>query len=236
VAEIRNLEVDFDRPHGGQPVARVCVAIACSYTRDVGAPTISNDCTSYAAFEREVARLKDELDAALEEVAAHFEARAPAKPARAAAPEAAPATRPALGRELRVRDAMTREVKTLRPTDKLALAEELMKVGRFRHVVVLGDADEVAGVVSHRDIVFSALSWTLGQGGYAREKALRTLPVKDVMQREVVTVDPEAPLSQAARTLQERKIGCLPVVEGERLVGILTEGDFLALLAAGGSA
>jgi CBS domain-containing protein len=55
--------------------------------------------------------------------------------------------------------------------------------------------------------------------------------VKDVMASRVVSVDPDAPLAEAAAPLREHKIGCLPVVAGDALVGVLTEGDFLALLA-----
>jgi CBS domain-containing protein len=53
------------------------------------------------------------------------------------------------------------------------------------------------------------------------------------MATEVVTVRPDASLVYAARVLTERKIGCLPVVDDGRLVGILTEGDFVALIARG---
>jgi len=51
------------------------------------------------------------------------------------------------------------------------------------------------------------------------------------MSSDVVTTTPDTPLAEAARILTERKIGCLPVVEGGRLVGIVTETDFVALVA-----
>jgi CBS domain-containing protein len=59
-------------------------------------------------------------------------------------------------------------------------------------------------------------------------------PVKDVMATHVVTVDPALALAEAAALLREHQVGCLPVVAGDELVGILTEGDFLALLARRG--
>ena len=55
------------------------------------------------------------------------------------------------------------------------------------------------------------------------------MKVKDVMTTEPITTTPETPLTEAARVLTEQKIGCLPVVENGRLVGILTESDFVAL-------
>jgi len=55
--------------------------------------------------------------------------------------------------------------------------------------------------------------------------------VKEVMSSEVITTTPDAPLVEAARVLMDRKIGCLPVVEDGRLVGIVTEADFVAMVA-----
>jgi acetoin utilization protein AcuB len=75
------------------------------------------------------------------------------------------------------------------------------------------------------------LAWSLGYGLKAHEQLLATSSVKDVMAGHVVTVDSDAPLAEAATLLREHKIGCLPVVAGDALVGIRTEGDGLALLA-----
>jgi CBS domain-containing protein len=126
---------------------------------------------------------------------------------------------------------MTRDVRTLKPNDKILIAEELMKVGRFRHIVVVDEAGgEVVGVLSHSDICFNALAWSLGEGRTAHDRLLGTLPVKQVMQNSVLTVRPDAPLSEAARTMAENQISCLPVIDSGRLVGILTAGDFLAMV------
>ncbi|MGA8566779.1 MAG: CBS domain-containing protein [Candidatus Binataceae bacterium] len=65
---------------------------------------------------------------------------------------------------------------------------------------------------------------------HAQRKVLDTLSVKEVMTSDVITTSPDTPL-EAARVLAERKLGCLPVVEDGRLVGILTEGDFVAMVA-----
>jgi CBS domain-containing protein len=87
--------------------------------------------------------------------------------------------------------------------------------------------------VSQRDLFRNALAQALGYGKHAQRKILDTLSVKDVMATDVVTTGPETSLVEAARLLTERKIGCLPVVENGRLVGILTEGDFVAVVARG---
>ncbi|MGI9303913.1 MAG: CBS domain-containing protein [Gammaproteobacteria bacterium] len=238
MAEDVNLHLDIDEiglRGSGRKVARVAVVRAHGYTRDGAAPTITSDCANYRALELEVGRLKGELDGALAGALEHFEStrreetEAMAQRRRSAAGTSG--DKPHLEAELTVRDVMTRDVKTLNRNDELSMAEELMKLGRFRHVVALDEEGKVAGVVSHRDIFFSALAWSTGQGKFAHDNALKTLPVKQVMQTDPQLISPETKLAEAAALMMDQKIGCLPVVDGEELVGIITEGDFLALLA-----
>ena len=246
-----NLALDFvptrdSGPEGHRDaVARVYLDLACGYLKSGGQPTITADCTSFEDFEREVGRLKHECDAILSESAARFDVSgqrsepAASERMRTSAPEpvtpAAGKTPLRLEQDLRVADRMTRDVQTLGPNNKLAVADELMRTSNFRHVVVVDDeGDEIVGVVSQRDIFYGALAWSLGQGAAAHQKTLDVLPVKNVMRSEVTTVSSDTPLGDAARTLLEGRIGCLPVVDGNRLVGILTEGDFLAMLTETG--
>ena len=134
--------------------------------------------------------------------------------------------------KLKVRDVMTADPTTLKRNDKLALADDIMRLGRVRHLLVLDDdGQKLVGIVTQRDLFRDALAQALGYGKPAQRKILDSLAVKDVMATEVVTIRPDASLVYAARVLTERKIGCLPVVENGRLVGILTEGDFVALIA-----
>jgi CBS domain-containing protein len=137
--------------------------------------------------------------------------------------------------DLKVRDIMTADVTTLKRNDKLTLADDIMLLGRIRHLpVVDDDGQTLAGIVSQRDLFRDALAHALGYGRHAQRKILDSILVKEVMTTEVVTTKPETPLVEAATILTERKIGCLPVVEEGRLVGILTEGDFVAMIAHGG--
>src|SRR5208282_2646155 len=135
-------------------------------------------------------------------------------------------------KKLNVRDVMTADPTTLKRNDKLTLADDIMRLGRVRHLPVLDDDGEaLVGIVTQRDLFRDALAQALGYGRHAQRKILDTLSVKDVMATDVVTTGPDTSLIEAARILTERKIGCLPVVENGRLVGILTEGDFVALVA-----
>jgi len=133
---------------------------------------------------------------------------------------------------LRVKDRMAKEVATLRANDKLSIADDVMSLGRIRHLPVLDDDDDaIVGIVSQRDLFRGALARALGYGEFARQKLLGTLLVKDVMSQPVATIDEESPLRDAARRMMERKIGCLVVTRGGRLAGILTESDFVRAAA-----
>jgi len=135
-------------------------------------------------------------------------------------------------KELKVRDVMTTDPTTLKRNDKLTLADDIMRLGRVRHLPVVDDDGELlVGIVSQRDLFRDALAQALGYGRHAQRKILDSLAVKDVMATDLVTTSPETSLVEAAQLLTKRKIGCLPVVESGRLIGILTEGDFVALIA-----
>jgi CBS-domain-containing membrane protein len=89
------------------------------------------------------------------------------------------------------------------------------------------DESRVGGVVSPRDLFKSALAAALGYGETAQKKLLKTLRVKEVMSEPAIIISPEATIQEAVRLMLEKKIGCLPVVQGHTLVGIVTETDFL---------
>lgn len=125
-----------------------------------------------------------------------------------------------------VKEIMTKEVSTLGRNDTLDLADDIMTLARIRHLPVL-DEGRVVGVVSQRDLFRSALAAALGYGENAQKRLLRTLRVKEVMQEPAITISPEASVKDATRLMLESKIGCLPVVEGHTVVGIVTETDIL---------
>jgi len=128
---------------------------------------------------------------------------------------------------------MSREVHTVKRNDELAIADELMKQKRVRHLPVLDEDGEVCAVVSQRDLFRGALLRALGYGSRAEELMLKQVAVKEAMSAEIQTTAPDTPVADAARVMIERKIGCLPVIENGRLVGIVTETDFVRLVAEG---
>ena len=131
---------------------------------------------------------------------------------------------------MKVRDLMSADVAPVFRNDQLLIADDVMRLGRIRHTPVLDEGTgEVVGILSQRDLFRGALARALGYGEHAQQKVLGMLLVKDVMTNDPATIAPDAPLADAARLMLERKIGCLPVVEGGKLVGILTESDFVRL-------
>ena len=129
-----------------------------------------------------------------------------------------------------VREIMTTEVTTLGRNDSLQLAKDIMTLGRVRHFPVLDDG-KVVGVVSQRDLYKASLGSVMKYGEKAQRAFLEGIPVKEVMNDPPVTIAPHASVQDAARLMMEHKIGCLPVLEGTQLVGIVTETDMLKLVA-----
>lgn len=125
-----------------------------------------------------------------------------------------------------VRELMSDKVTTVARKDTVEIADGVMTLGRIRHLPVV-DGAEVVGVLSQRDLFRSALSAALASGIQRPQEIMRMLEVGDVMTTPPVTIEPEAPVQEAARAMEEKRIGCLPVVEQGRLIGILTDTDIL---------
>ena len=236
MTETTNLQIDIDEAGlrgSGNSIARIAVVEAHSFTRSGAAPTITADCTDFHSLELEVDRLKKELDTASATAKSHYQAVRQEQGAAIAERRrtvVGRSVKPCLEAELSVGDVMTTDVKTVGRNDRLSLADELMRLGHFRHVVVLGEQREVVGVISQRDIFYGALAWSTGQGKFAHDNVLASVATKEIMHDDPQLVSPEVPLSEAAALMLDQKIGCLPVVNGEELVGILTEGHFLSLI------
>jgi len=117
-----------------------------------------------------------------------------------------------MSQQRRVRDLMTSEVLTLGPNEQLAVADDVMRLGRIRHILVCDEGGTLIGVVSQRDLFHGGLLRALGYGTHARQRALDGLLIKEAMHTDVVTTHPDTPLAEAAKVMYEKKVGCLPVV------------------------
>jgi acetoin utilization protein AcuB len=122
---------------------------------------------------------------------------------------------------MRLEQIMTASVHSIEPDVDIALAKERMKRLGIRHLVVMR-GPEIIGIISDRDVRRGRLTmsddpWTVG----------------DVMTPQVVVGSPEMTVRRAATLMRGRVVGCLPVVDGKRLVGIVTTADLLDLIARG---
>jgi CBS domain-containing membrane protein len=132
-------------------------------------------------------------------------------------------------RRFTVADLMSTDVVTLEQDEDLDVADKVMSLARIRHLPVV-DRDRVVGLVTHRDLLAAQFS-TLADVTTADEEELRQSVVAgEIMRSNVRTVPPTMPVLEAARIMQRHKYGCLPVVEDGKIVGILTEADFLELV------
>jgi len=127
---------------------------------------------------------------------------------------------------MKVRDIMVKEVATLDVNDELSLANDIMRLGRIRHLPVV-DGARLVGIISERDLFRSSLAQALGYETKTTRELMKSLRIKDVMVTKVITVSPETDLKTAVQMMVDHKIGCLPVVEGDRLIGLVTETDIL---------
>ncbi|NMA15046.1 MAG: CBS domain-containing protein [Clostridia bacterium] len=121
-----------------------------------------------------------------------------------------------------VKNIMNTKVMTVSPDNSIAQAIYLMRNHNIRHLPVTSEG-HLVGVVSDRDLRSVSPSVLAGDD----PELLINAKVKDIMQEKVITVHPLDFLEEAARLIYEYKIGCLPVVSSERLVGIITETDVL---------
>ena len=116
---------------------------------------------------------------------------------------------------------MTTDLFTVNEDEVIDLVASLMDWKHIRHVPVEDNRHGLVGLVTHR-----ALLRVL-----AREYGCsqRPIPVKEIMHTRLVTVAPDTPTLEAVRLMKTHRVACLPVVENGRLVGILSERDFMKI-------
>ena len=112
------------------------------------------------------------------------------------------------------------------PTSPLREVIQRMEADHIRHVAV-ADAGRLLGLISHRDVLRSQEGSLSGALSSEQAHMNRWIEARWVMTKEVHTVFPDTPALEAALTLRSHGYGCVPVVEDGRLVGMLTDSDFV---------
>ena len=125
---------------------------------------------------------------------------------------------------------MKTNVVTIPADDNLWIVKEIMEFGDTRHlpVVRLG---ELVGVVSQRDLLRASLSNVMGLPADEQKIFLEGVKISEVMSAPPISIHQDASIQEAARMMARKKIGCLPVLESGKLIGIVTETDVLEYFA-----
>lgn len=125
---------------------------------------------------------------------------------------------------------METKLVTISANERLSTVDDIMTLGRVRHIPVV-QAGRLVGVVSQRDLLRASLS-ALSQHRDAERRAfLSVVEIARVMSTPAIVIAPDATIEQAAAVMANKRIGCLPVLEDDELVGMVTETDILRWLA-----
>jgi CBS domain-containing protein len=129
--------------------------------------------------------------------------------------------------QLLVRDLMTQPARTVGPTSPLREVIQLMEANHIRHVAVVDDSQRLLGLISQRDVLRSQEGSLSGALSTEQSHMNRWIEARWVMTKDVRTVHPETPALEAALILRSHTIGCVPVIDDARLIGMLTDSDFV---------
>lgn len=130
---------------------------------------------------------------------------------------------------MHVSDWMTKKVITVGPDDFVSDAVSLIKENGINHIPV-AKGGKLKGIISDRDIKEYVPSKATSLDVYELHYLLQSTKVKTIMHKSVTTTTPETPVEEAALMLLEGNIGCMPVMEGKALVGIISDQDIFRAL------
>ena len=135
-----------------------------------------------------------------------------------------------------VRERMSGHPFTITPDASLHNALSAMREHKVRRLPVLDEKGKLVGIVLEKDLLYASPSPATSLSVWELNYLVSKITVEELMSRDVVTVDDDCPIEEAARIMVDSNIGGLPVMRGDRLVGMITESDlfkvFLELLGA----
>ena len=129
-----------------------------------------------------------------------------------------------------VKDVMTWNVVTIPSSTLILEAERILDAHKFERLPVV-DKGKLVGLVTKDDLLRARPSAATSLSRWELNYLMAKMTVKDIMKTKVLTVSPDAPVEYAVALAQSNRVGCLPVVEGEKIVGMVTTNDvFLKVL------
>lgn len=129
-----------------------------------------------------------------------------------------------------VKDCMTPNPICGRPDMPVAEAQALMRQHNFRHLPILDENRKLVGLITQRSLLQAIPAGMISVGQATVNYALAKIKAHHVMVKNVITIEEDVALEEAARIMADRKIGCLPVMRGEELVGIISDNDIFSVM------
>ena len=125
-----------------------------------------------------------------------------------------------------VREIMMGSPVCLKPEDTLDLANDIISLGRIRHIPII-DHGRLVGILSERDLIGATATHIFGLKQKNKSALLKSFAIKDVMKKRVISVGPDTEIRDAASIMQKKKIGCVPVLTDGAVIGLVTTTDIL---------
>jgi acetoin utilization protein AcuB len=132
-----------------------------------------------------------------------------------------------------VKDRMTPKPVTIRTDTNLKEALDLVRSSPFRHLPVLDENDKLVGIVTEKSLVYASPTPSTTLSVFEVDYILSRTKVGQIIQGTVITVGPDLPIEEAARLMIDHRFGCLPVVEDDKLIGIISDTDIFRVFVEG---
>ena len=133
-------------------------------------------------------------------------------------------------KDMLIKDVMTTQLITIESTGSLESARQIFDKNQIRHIIVV-DGDKLVGILSNHDLLRVSFGDTYGDDQTTVDDAIvNMLTVKDVMRHNPISISPDSSIEDAIFILLNRRFHSLPIVENDKVVGIVTTTDFLKLL------
>ncbi len=132
-----------------------------------------------------------------------------------------------------VKDRMTSDPVVITTDTSLKEALEIVRSKPFRHLPVLDENGKLVGIVTEKSLVYASPTSTTALSVFEVDYILSRTKVGQIIQGSVISVGPDWPIEEAARVMVDRRIGCLPVVEDDKLIGIISDTDIFRVFVEG---
>ena len=132
-----------------------------------------------------------------------------------------------------VKDRMTSDPVVITTDTSLKEALEIVRSKPFRHLPVLDENGKLVGIVTEKSLVYASPTSTTALSVFEVDYILSRTKVGQIIQGSVISAGPDWPIEEAARVMVDRRIGCLPVVEDDKLIGIISDTDIFRVFVEG---